>query len=71
MSHWVIRGAEFQHSTSGGKNRYESVKWDQLYLLGICVRLECDVPVVVVRKLNTYHLWTVVVFEQRLHFLLI
>lgn len=39
------------------------------YLLSICVWLECDVPVVVVGKLNTYHLWTVVIFEQRLHFL--
>lgn len=39
------------------------------YLLSICVRLECDVPVVVVCKLDTYNLWTVVIFEQWLHFL--
>lgn len=39
------------------------------YLLSVRVRLECDVPVVVVCKLNTYHLWTVVVFEQWLNFL--
>lgn len=41
----------------------------QMYLLSICVWLECDVPVVVVCKLNTYHLWTVVIFEQRFYFL--
>lgn len=39
------------------------------YLLSICVWLECDVPVIVVCKLNTDHLWTVVIFEQWLHLL--
>lgn len=48
---------------------WRKVKFNQTYLLSICVRLECDVPVVVVRKLDTYHLWTIFVFKQWLNFL--
>ena len=50
----------------------KTLAWGKLrldYLLSIRVWLECDVPVVVVRKLNTYHLRAIVIFEQWLHFL--
>lgn len=47
----------------------KKVKFNWRYLLSIRVWLECDIPVVVVCELDTYHLWTVVIFEQWLHFL--
>lgn len=40
------------------------------HLLSIRIRLECNVPVIVVRKLDANDLRTVVVLEQGLHFLI-
>lgn len=39
------------------------------HLLSVCVRLECNVPVVVVSKLTAYHLGAVLILEQSLHLL--
>lgn len=60
------------HDISTGQSRKceeRRRKFDWQYLLSICVWLECDVPVVVMCKLDTYHLWTVVIFKQWLNFL--
>lgn len=40
------------------------------HLLSIRIRLECNVPVIVVRKFHTNDLRTVLVLEQGLHFLI-
>lgn len=57
------------HATQKLRPVKRKEKFEASYLLSISVGLECDVPVVVVCKLDTYHLWTVVIFEQCLYFL--
>lgn len=37
--------------------------------MGICIRLECNVPVVVVSKLTAYDFGAVFIFKQSLNFL--
>lgn len=46
------------------------MKNESFYLLSVCIRLECNVPVIVVCKFYTYDLGTVVILEQGFYLLI-